>query len=145
MLELTAQQKFSQSLREIADFYDQHPEIKTPSLCEMSIFGADKDQIALGAKAFGKAEKKFEGDNFCLIKTFPSGMKLEYFANRERVCERVKVGEEVIPAHVIPAREETIVAEKVKDVFEWRCGSIFGGENSQLSAPVTEVVDDIPF
>lgn len=134
MENLTSQQKFSQALREVADFYDQHPEIKTPVLGEMTIFGADKEQIALGARAFGKADKVFKGEYFSLIKTFPSGMRLEYFADRERVCERVKVGEEVIPAHVIPAQEETIVEEKIKEVFEWRCGSIFGEEKSEASA-----------
>ena len=129
MSELTAQQQFSQSLRELADFYDQHPEVKLPgSVSGFSIFGANKEELAIGARAFGKAEKLFTETAFQLVKTFPSGLKLEFYKCRESVCERVEVGEEVVPAHVIPATEEVFIPESVKKIYEWRCpDSILAG------------------
>lgn len=147
--ELTEQQKFSQGLREIADFYDEYPETKLPWEAQQVwyIFGAKKEEIASGARAFGSSNKKYDGDAFELVKTFPSGIRLGFYTNRSNVCERVEVGTEVIPAHVIPSKfePEVFVEEKEVPKYEWRCGdSLLAGAQAVI-AEIAEVLDDIPF
>lgn len=121
-VEPTPHQKFTQSLRLIADFYDAHPEITLPSMSGMSIYGADKGQLRLGARAFGEAEKEFYSSYFILKKKFGE-ITLSYWSAREQVCTKREVGKKYIEAYTPPPVE---AHEEV--VYEWDCGSLFSNK-----------------
>jgi hypothetical protein len=124
-VEPTEQQKLSASLRELADFYDAHPELSAPDWqTEFTVFNVKKEDLPLYAKAFGSAEKYFDEYSFQLQRKFGDKILLRTYSSRETVCERVKIGEKTVPAHVVPAKpaeEEKYVEEAVVDVFEWKC------------------------
>jgi len=121
----TEQQLYSQGLREIADFYDAHPEVKLPydgPLSEFRIFGLSKAELALTLRAFGKAEKKYTNDTFEIVKTFPSGRKLYTYNPRNSICEKKVVGTKIVPAEpektvVVPAKPE-----REEEIVVWDCG-----------------------
>lgn len=148
-IQLTAQQRFSEGLRELADFYDAHPEVKAPYTgTNFTIFGITKEDLPIYARAFGKAEKCFDAYSFQLSKSFGYEMKLRTYSSREEVCERVKIGEKVVPAHTIPAQEEKFVEEEVEAVFEWKCPDAIlkpQVEEKEVAEVEVEDGDGIPF
>jgi hypothetical protein len=123
----TEQQLYSQGLREIADFYDAHPEVKLPfegTLSEFRIYGLSKAELAPTLRAFGKAEKKYTNDTFEIVKTFPSGRKLYTYNPRNSICEKKVVGTKIVPAEpektvvvVVPAKPE-----REEEIVVWDCG-----------------------
>jgi hypothetical protein len=128
---LAAVKNYVQRLREVANFYEANPDVKLPSDFvhgTVYIYGASKEDLIVGAKAFGKAEKVFDEDKFELVKRFPSGAQLGFYMNREDVCKRVVVGTEILQAVTIPAKEEYTIPSQSVDIVEWECGSIFGSE-----------------
>ena len=120
--------EFIQGLRELAEFYEAHPELSLPDTRTMNLYYfaysvADRitarDKMITAARAFGKATKKYAGEYFFLRKEFSGGVCLEANVNRETVCEPVVVGytdepEKVIPEQVVPARRVPRI--------EWACG-----------------------
>lgn len=125
VIELTSQQKFSTALRDLAEFYDAHPELTAPQYpSAFVIYSITKNDLPTYARAFGTCDKVFDEYSYRLVKTFGAGIRLETYSSRESVCERVKIGEEVVPAHVVaakPAEEEKFVEEYKREVFEWKC------------------------
>lgn len=155
VIELTPQQKFSTALRDLAEFYDAHPELTAPQWpSAFTIYSVPKDDLPTYARAFGTCDKVFDEYSYRLVKTFGAGITLETYSSRESVCERVKIGEEVVPAHVVaakPAEEEKFVEESVREVFEWKCpGSLLAPAAASAAidpetAAVVETVDDLSF
>lgn len=120
--------EYVESLRELADFYEQHAELEIPYEAEqVTVFawtiGEEKRQLAKFIRAFGSCtkhyNKAFEGA-FQLEKKF-SGITLRVLTERDRVCERVVLGTRVVPEQVIPASEEKIIPEHTEDDIEWLC------------------------
>lgn len=132
----TPHQGFSRSLRLIADFYDAHPEISLPTISGMSIYGAGKDQLRLGAKAFGSAEKEFYSSYFILKKQFGS-INLSYWSDRQEVCERREIGKKYVEAYTPPP-----VAAHEEPVYEWDCGSLFASTPDTPTVANTPLPDD---
>ena len=129
-VKLATQKKNSQGLREIADFYDAHPELKLPYNDNISVYNLKGEELADFARAMGKAEKVVDDWSFQLVKTFPSGRTLRTYTGRENVCERVVVGTETVAAQLIPAKEAVLIPATTKEVVEWRCPeSILGLTN----------------
>lgn len=118
--------EFIRSLRLLANWYEAHPEISVlphPYLFKTlwpSEFKDPKTILAAVAKAGGKVAKNYTETEIQVEVRFGS-ILLRYDAPREKVCERVKVGEKIIPAKVVPAREEMFIPEKVEEIFEWKC------------------------
>ena len=78
----------------------------------------------LGASSqlsLGHCDKIVDETFYGLSKTFGGGVTMHWKAWRTSVCERVKVGTKVVPAE--PAREAQ--PERVEDVFEYQCPSLF--------------------
>lgn len=112
--------------------------------------------MALIANAAGDVDKEVSPQLFKLTKDFGGGVKVEWVAYRESVCEKVVVGTKIVPAE--PERIIAAVPERVEEVVEWRCPSLLKAAASVemptspelpassqplLNAP--EVLDDIPF
>lgn len=113
---------FIQGLRDFADWLEAHP-VLPPTLYGLPngrilLFVKDKDQLAAAARWLGTCEKVVTEDWFSLVKTF-GPIALEALIERPQVCERVKIGEKVIPAQ--PERVLPAEPERVEEVYEWQC------------------------
>jgi hypothetical protein len=71
----------------------------------------------------GKWTKEPWGDRFDM-RTTRDGLKLEIFAHRDQVCERVVVGTETVVVPAVPAQPERI---EERELVEWRCESLLAG------------------
>lgn len=118
-------QEFVKGLRAMADWYEANGDNEILDLSPLEIRGNlwawDKEKFASKAKSFGKSEKVSDDSYFMLRKNFSTSIILDLNIHHTEMCERIKVGEKVIPAHVVPATEETHVPERTEEVFEWRC------------------------
>lgn len=115
-----------QDLRDLADFLEARPEI-AEQVCpvNVNVFVYSRKEMALAARAFGKADKVIVGDWMCLRRVFGQ-VTLDVNVTREKVCRKVVTGTRVISASVLPAREETVVPETVEEIVEWQCDPILG-------------------
>lgn len=106
-------------LRQLADWLEAHPIPRSYSGVDMNIFFDDVTALVAGTRGWGRLEKKGQGDFYFLRKEFGSEVRLDANVRREVLCERVKVGERVVPAQ--PERILPAEPEKVEDVYEWKC------------------------
>ena len=86
-----------QSVREFANFLEQHPTVKAPFHCTFNEFVSTKEQLAEQAR-LTTWEKCFEGDYFWLRKRFGEAVTLEINCHRSLICERIVVGTRMEPA-----------------------------------------------
>jgi hypothetical protein len=135
--------EFVQSLRNAADFFEARPELGVPSCSEQNYnFCGDINGKSLDSRA-GLAEfirlvggriDKDEDDYWYRLVSWQHGFSVRALAWRSAVCEQVKVGVKIEPAHVIPAQEETEVPEREVPVYEWRCPSLLAPEEESVEA-----------
>ena len=118
--------EFVESLRNLADFFEQHEEIRLPLTTHITVFpnySESKQQFRDFCRAIGgKIEKQFGDDVMYADKPFGNLFILRFMAYRDAVCERVVVGTKVLPAteeRIVPAEPEREV-----EIVEWRCGSV---------------------
>jgi hypothetical protein len=126
---------YTDGLRAVADWLDQHPEVPLPYLgaaidgdirSVLPIFLVDdataRDDLAAITRAMGTASKAVnrDGDRFQVYRRF-EGLIVMAQAPREQVCTRVVTGTEdqVVEEVVTPAVIRKIV--KTVDVVEWQC------------------------
>ncbi len=104
------QRELIDGLREFADFLEEHPE--HPLFCgvQFDCFLKGKEELADVARTLGHAQKGGTRDYFYLRKKF-GPVAVDYNVSREQVCQRVVVGEKLIPAQ----------PERIEEVIEWRC------------------------
>lgn len=113
--------EYATALREIADWYEAHPDVPAPSPAPINLFFGDKDELVAVARAVGeRLTKSGSGDWYWLRKEFPSGWALEFNVRREQVCTRRVVGTEPVPEQIIPAH--------TKEIVEWDCHSLLAQE-----------------
>ena len=116
------QLKMAEDLESAARFLRANPLPILPHVSDIYLFPHTKEEHAACVRAIGSCEKQFNNKWLYAIKPFNSFV-LRVASERENVCERVKIGEKVIPARpetVLPATEE-----KVEAVYEWRCPDSF--------------------
>ena len=115
---------FVAALRGLADFYESHP-VQAPYGLELTHYASSKEELAAMVRGCGSMDKYGYGadDSYLRFKKeFGAGVELRIAADKENTCERVKVGETVIPAR--PAHYVHAEPEKTVEKFEWVCGSI---------------------
>lgn len=119
---MTTHAEFTAGLRELADWYDAHPEIALP-IAEMAVYSEPdtKERAAVVARTLGGfIQKEIIGTYLRLKRTF-GPVELRFVFERDAVCvARVvrvdEIPEEVIPEHVIPAH--------TREIVEWDCQPI---------------------
>lgn len=117
------------SLRLIADWLAEHPEVKIPyhhmgDEVHIYIHRDARAEMATIARAMGRAEKGVDGDRFELRRQFGT-LTLIASARREDVCERVVIGTSEVTVEVpdpealaaLPKVQVTRVVEEVT----WVC------------------------
>ena len=113
-------QEYADSLRLVADFYATHEDVPQPDsvLKVFALFG--RAAVAAFARALGHVEKEVD-DHFYRVSRKFGGITLQGLDLRERVCERVQVGEKTQIVRVPvsePAYEER---EEIVPIYEYHC------------------------
>ena len=113
--------EYADSLRLIADWFEQHEEIAAPyGGNEFKYFNYDKrDDLARLAKALGSTEKEFSGELFYLKgKKMFGSIEFQAVASRGGVCRQVKTGTKTVH---LEAREAMEARDVEVPVYEWKC------------------------
>ena len=106
-------------LREMADFLDVRPTIQQLDGRQLSIYAHHSKETLPGAlRLLGTCTKDSAERSIHFRRVFTGGPSIIFFALKESICERVQVGEELLPA--IPA-----IPERVVPIFEWKCKESF--------------------
>ena len=128
-------------LIKLATFLADNPGFVVDGVLWMNVFARSKEQFVAQMRFLGSAAK-LEGNAYLTIqKKFSRNVVIELNCQREKVCERVQVGERVIPAEpertvpeiTIPAKPETR-----EPIFEWQC------PDSLLALDKESVLDETP-
>jgi len=85
------EKSIADGLRELADWYEKHPEVGLPSVrIELDSLNADEAirGLALTAKAFGTCEKKFGSYLISINRRF-GPVRVSAHVDRDSVCKRV--------------------------------------------------------
>ena len=130
---LTEREQFIQGLRELADVYENSPELPVPS-CSSTLYlflresdGDVKQLLGDYARMLKPVKKCTIGDSHFGIRRTFGKIDLDVLSDRALVCERRVIStehipEKVIPEHVIPARDAEIV--------EWVCPQLLVQEET---------------
>ena len=105
--------EYADGLRQIADWYEAHPEAPLPRTNVVGVYTVDtRDELAAVARMLGSCEKRFTDNLFHLSRDF-GALTLDFVSSRRAVCTRRVVG-----TRTVPARPEHEVEE-----IEWDCES----------------------
>lgn len=122
----TNKQRFVSTLREIADYVESRPFDANGHYFHVlgSFFLACKnaEQFGKNVAAAGTVEKTSDDNNLRAVVKF-GDEQFVILVPKDETCQRVKVGERVIPAkeeYTTPATEK-----RVEEVFEWKCPKSF--------------------
>ncbi len=143
---MSERSEFTNGLRDLADWFDQHPEIDLPYEAKPShpcggvtfSIGIQKlttpadstvpDAFAAAVKALGGARTKDADDAYMRVaRRFGPGVNVKIWAAREQVCEAVVVGTETVIEDEVVTPAVTRRVEKERDVIEWRCAPVIAG------------------
>lgn len=112
-------------LRQLADWYERHPNVKIPHNPPTVYSYNSKEEALFLAGILGRSEKKFEYSGFYLIKKFGE-LELRFCFNREVICERVVTGTRIVPAVSYPEHPE--------DIIEWKCHPLLEEDATKTQA-----------
>lgn len=103
--ELTKQQKMSAGLRELADFYDEHPEFPVKAMW-MYIYVINRKEFIGLAKQLGTFTKNVDGSDYQIVRRFDNAY-VQVYASRKEVCTKrlvtktIEVEEWDCPEHLL--------------------------------------------
>ena len=92
-------------LRQIANFYEAHPDFPLPHLCDagMDIFSVNSaDELAQAARTLGTVAKFTFGDSLYGIRRTFGALRLQVIVDRVVACTRRMVATEVVPETITP-------------------------------------------
>ncbi|MCR4340022.1 MAG: hypothetical protein NUW01_09060 [Gemmatimonadaceae bacterium] len=111
----TEQQEWLDGLREMADWFEQHPE-RIEQLGDrgiiVNLYPDGKGDTAQLARELGKVTKEQNSSLFWIRRGF-GPHKIDGVLSRGEVCTRVVTGTRQVPEKIVPAYEEEII--------EWEC------------------------
>ena len=110
--------EYADGLRQIADWYEEHPEIPVPHLDSVDIYTVrDRDDLRRVARALGHCEKgSASAESLFVLKRQFGALWLQFYWHREQVCTRRVVGVTEVAEQFIPAH--------TREIVEWDCESI---------------------
>lgn len=121
----TATELYCSGLRQIADWFEAHPDIPPPS-DPIACYTLDtKEEAARCIRALGSCAKTYNDWSFTLSKNF-EGVNLRFIFTRAKVCERRIVGVETVPAEYVPAHTRPATT---REIVEWDCGPVLGADD----------------
>ena len=115
----------AERLRALADYYEVHPNAPLPYEFKSGnkfIVVLTKFEFAKQIKNIGSFEKVYD-DSFLNLQVKVADYIIEYYTQRENVCERKVVGKKLVAAEVVPAifTPEKFIPEHEEDIIEWDC------------------------
>ena len=112
--ELTEREQWIASLRELATWLSEHPDLPCPTYSgfNMNVF-VNGSELGTLAREHRPWEKVFGQSYFSLVKRF-GPHSYEANIDRSQVCERVVTGKRLVPAQ--PEHEE--------ETYEWKCSDV---------------------
>ena len=116
---------FIQGLRELANFVENTPELRTPCGADFYIFARNPDEFSREGIALGNCRKSEGGQYVNLYRNF-GPHKLEVTGEHEQVCIRKVIGVEKVTEKVPTGWEERTVE---KEIIRWDCPQVLGGGN----------------
>lgn len=120
---MTEREKYTASLRQLATFYEAHPEIPFGS-DTITNYAVNSDEDARNlAKALGTFKKEYSEDMFTMSKSF-GGLAVRFVFYRKAICKAKVVGVKTIEAEFVPAVEAYTRPARTVDIIEWDCGSL---------------------
>lgn len=124
--------EYADSLRLIADFFEQHTEIEIPQSERFDYYRYDtKADMAKLARALGgKTDKVVSGDWFELHHKF-GAITFRAVANRADVCEKRQIGTRPVPEQVLFARPAETIPAHEEPIYEWVCPDSLLGSDDQ--------------
>jgi hypothetical protein len=105
------------SLRQIADFLEAHPDLPTPHSEKLTISTGDLPGVA---HQIGSCQKVVDETFYNLQKKF-GVITLEFYDFRQSVCKKVSKGTRLIPETIVPAKPEQVIAAHEIEEFDWVC------------------------
>jgi hypothetical protein len=113
--------EYIKGLRGLADFIEAYPDLPLPYGEEyFNIWVYTKEEVSTLVRGKGKWEKIAETNQMVFRKKF-GPLNYDINITRDRVCEKIVVGQEIIPAR--PATPEQVI-----DKIEWRCAPVLDHE-----------------
>ena len=123
--------EFTDGLRSLADWYDEHPDFPVPyeARRETPCFTVGchngKEEFAEMVSTLGGARDKFvDGSYMRVVRDFGGGVKFEVWANRDEVCEAVVVGTETVIEDEVITPAVTRRVEVERPVIRWECAPV---------------------
>lgn len=117
-------QKMIDDLKKLVEFLEDRPTIEFSGGEQTFYVSCSVDELKDFAAQAGTTTKSHDATWFNLDKRIGSHIRIHAYTDRNAICEKIKVGEKVIPAReekYIPGRVEPAEPERVIDVFEWKC------------------------
>jgi len=129
---------YIRGLRELADWFERHPDLPSPHANTDAFLSArDREKALLLVRAAGSVNKGSDDDDIILHREFGGNVRLRIYLEKKATCTRRLVG-----TKVIPARPETILPatpEREEEIFEWDCpDSLLGTLSSNGEAAQQE-------
>lgn len=127
---------YTDGLRQLADWLEANPEIDLPWTGTYDSFSlgvwVSKEELATIARALpGKVEKDFTTlDTVVYVRAAFAGLKVEAYAGRNAVCERIVTGTETVTVPAVEAKPERT---EEREVIEWHCMPLLA-DDEQVSA-----------
>jgi len=140
--------EYADSLRAIADFFEQHEEVPLPhDAHNFDYYSANtREAMATVATALGSCAKRLIADSTLFALERPFGnVAFRAIAIRENVCKRVVTGKKFVPSRIIPAMPERVVPAEEVDIIEWRCDEPLLSETVKTVEVPDAEGENIPF
>ena len=118
---------YTKGLRLLADLLDNNPDLPLPyhgSTVGLNWIEFDRDSAAAFARLIPGTVTKTPRDDAIDLKGQIAGLKVQFIASREAVCERVVLGTHEVTVAAQPAVKATKATTMVVEDVEWICGSL---------------------
>jgi hypothetical protein len=114
-------EQFIAGLRAVASFFEQHPELKTPSMTyTFNIVCHDPEALPIHAKVMGSC-KKIQGLHFIGLQKDFGSVKLKFTWQKYDTCKRVEIKNEVEVIGYHTDYQRPITVKK----YKWICPTSF--------------------
>jgi hypothetical protein len=113
---------FASALRDLADFYQVHPEFPQPTFSTtLNVWARNKERFAELARQLGSCEKRSSTSTstFYLRKSFGAGVQLDLNIEHNLVCERVQTGTRRVEAQ--PEKITPAIEAHDEPIYKWIC------------------------
>ena len=115
---------FTDGLRELADWFDAHPEVSLPYAPDFIVCSPDTRAEAAAVLLALKPCNKDYSDTLLTLRRQFGPITVKFLFQRDAVCVRRVVGHKEMPEEVVEARERQVLPRRLVEIVEWDCEPI---------------------